>query len=259
MRKGFTLAEDFLLKQACENKSAFTLAEVLITLGIIGVVAAMTLPSVINNTKNKQLENAFKVAYSTLSQAVLNMRTSDGEGLKNRYAVYDSENLIYPDAEEFYEKFYKYSKLKVIGDCKHDTKIMNYNNTAEAYTAYSGSFGSEKEGFFDALSNGMCASILINAGTINFAVDVNGRKRPNRLGHDIFCFYIDKDDRLQPRKMSQLYTEEELKDMTNDFVAGTPCSMASTQKGNGVGCTYNAVVNESPEDSAKSYWENLPK
>lgn len=41
-------------------RHAFTLAEVLITLGIIGVVAAMTLPSVINSTKNKQLEASFK-------------------------------------------------------------------------------------------------------------------------------------------------------------------------------------------------------
>lgn len=237
---------------------AFTLAEVLITLGIIGVVAAMTLPSVINNTKNKQLESAFKVAYSIFSQTVLNMRQQDGEGLKSRYAVYDKENEAYPDAEMFYERFYKYSGLKVIGECKHSSKIMNYNNTAEAYTSFSGA-GGGKEGFFDALSNGMCASILINAANINLAIDVNGIKRPNRLGHDIFYFYIDKDDRLQPRKMSKLYTDEELEDEKFDMVAGEPCSKSSTQKGNGVGCAYFAVIDESPEDSSKGYWENLPK
>ena len=42
------------------KQKAFTLAEVLITLGIIGVVAAMTLPAVINTTKNKELETALK-------------------------------------------------------------------------------------------------------------------------------------------------------------------------------------------------------
>ena len=255
----------FLSGKSFKGYLGFTLAEVLITLGIIGVVAAMTLPSVINNTKNKQLESAFKVAYSIFNQAVLNMRAEDGEGLKERYAVYDEANKVYPDAEEFYDKFYKYAKLKVIGACKHQSKIMNFNNTAEAYTSYSGEMGSGKEGFFDALSNGMCASILINAGTINFAVDVNGIKRPNRLGHDIFYFYIDSTDRLLPRKMSKLYTDEELEDLKNgndkfaDFVAGSPCSMSSTQKGNGVGCTYNAIVDESPEDATKGYWENLPK
>lgn len=40
------------------KKFAFTLAEVLITLGIIGVVAVITLPAVINNSRNKQLEAA---------------------------------------------------------------------------------------------------------------------------------------------------------------------------------------------------------
>ena len=50
----------------------FTMAEVLITLGIIGVVAAMTLPSLINNNRNKALEAAFKKNYSVIEQA-LNM------------------------------------------------------------------------------------------------------------------------------------------------------------------------------------------
>ncbi|MBO8430376.1 type II secretion system protein, partial [Spirochaetes bacterium] len=49
-------------------KAAFTLAEVLITLGIIGVVAAMTLPSVINKTRNKELHTAFLKTYSELNQ-----------------------------------------------------------------------------------------------------------------------------------------------------------------------------------------------
>ncbi len=52
------------------NKSlAFTLAEVLITLGIIGVVAAMTIPNLIANTRSSQYRSAFKKAVSTLSQA----------------------------------------------------------------------------------------------------------------------------------------------------------------------------------------------
>lgn len=42
-----------------KQEQAFTLAEVLITLGIIGVVAALTLPSLINRTKNRELHTAF--------------------------------------------------------------------------------------------------------------------------------------------------------------------------------------------------------
>ena len=42
------------------KNSAFTMAEVLITLGIIGVVAAMTLPTLLNNNRNKALETALR-------------------------------------------------------------------------------------------------------------------------------------------------------------------------------------------------------
>ncbi len=49
----------------------FTLAEVLITLGIIGVVAAMTMPTLINSTNGAQYKTAFKKSLSVLSQAVV--------------------------------------------------------------------------------------------------------------------------------------------------------------------------------------------
>ena len=55
-------------------KRAFTLAEVLITLGIIGVVATMTIPIVINKYRSYVLEVQFKKAYSNLSQAILLMK-----------------------------------------------------------------------------------------------------------------------------------------------------------------------------------------
>ena len=58
-------------------KKAFTLAEVLITLGIIGVVAAMTLPSLINNIQSKQLEAGLKKQYSIISQVFDYMYVND--------------------------------------------------------------------------------------------------------------------------------------------------------------------------------------
>ena len=60
--KAFTLAEG--------AKVGFTLAEVLITLGIIGVVAAMTIPNLIANTKSARYRSQYKKAVSTLTQAV---------------------------------------------------------------------------------------------------------------------------------------------------------------------------------------------
>ena len=53
------------------KKFGFTLAEVLITLGIIGVVAAMTIPTLISNTNSAKFRSQYKKTLSTLNQAAL--------------------------------------------------------------------------------------------------------------------------------------------------------------------------------------------
>lgn len=60
----------------------FTLAEVLITLGVIGVVAAMIIPTLMTNLQNRKLESQFKEAYSILSQA---FKSWQDDGLENRH------------------------------------------------------------------------------------------------------------------------------------------------------------------------------
>lgn len=60
------------------KRFGFTLAEVLITLGIIGVVAAMTMPTLMNATNGAQYKTAYKKALSVISQAiVLNLALDD--------------------------------------------------------------------------------------------------------------------------------------------------------------------------------------
>lgn len=65
-REDFDIARDWELSE----KEAFTLAEVLITLGVVGVVAAMTMPSLISNVQATINKNKFKKALNTLNQAV---------------------------------------------------------------------------------------------------------------------------------------------------------------------------------------------
>ncbi len=63
-----TYSHIYLFSYSLFKKCAFTLAEVLITLGIIGVVAAMTIPTLTTNYRHKALEAQFKKNYSILSQ-----------------------------------------------------------------------------------------------------------------------------------------------------------------------------------------------
>ena len=58
-------------------KIGFTLAEVLITLGIIGVVAAITIPNMINNSKAAKLRSQFLKAHSSVQQAYRLMLADD--------------------------------------------------------------------------------------------------------------------------------------------------------------------------------------
>ncbi len=78
-RAAFTLAEVFSPYYLSPRRAAFTLAEVLITLGIIGVVAAMTLPSLVANYKEKQRVTQLKKSYSVLQQAFLRAVEKHGE------------------------------------------------------------------------------------------------------------------------------------------------------------------------------------
>lgn len=248
-------------------KAAFTLAEVLITLAIIGVIAALTLPSIINNIKHKELEAGFKKAYSTFSQGIMNMKREDGEGLGKYYSYYDPELKHCPNATEFFNKFYKYSDIKVIGKCDYkNIKIKNYTKNAEAQSYCINNSGKVDGScsyvdLKDELSNGMCSSLTITASTIFIIIDTNGIKSPNSLGHDIFFFKIDKNDNFVPLKMINYLTDEELNEEnkpTYSYVSGDPCTIKSKQAGNGTGCSYYALINQNPDDASKGYWESLP-
>lgn len=239
------------------SEKAFTLAEVLITLGIIGIVAAMTLPTLINNQQNKAKHTALKKAYSRHSEALMLVKYEMGiDNLQKEFATYDKENEVYPRTIEFTDAYYK--KLKIIGKCEYDKDVRNYNNTNTVYIDR-GSSTPEK-----MLSDGTCAALKINAGKINVTVDINGAiKGPNRIGHDIFMFNVNTKGMLEPNKMAKLYTEDELKELeiTPESLEqiGDPCSVKSKQKGNGLGCTWYALYDESPDEPGAKYWENLPK
>lgn len=61
---------DYDIIHSYKYKKGFTLAEVLITLGIIGVVAALTIPTLIQNYKKREVETSLEKIYSTVNQAI---------------------------------------------------------------------------------------------------------------------------------------------------------------------------------------------
>lgn len=232
-------------------RKGFTLAEVLITLGVIGVVSAMTIPSVVNKFRAKALETGFKKSYSNVSKAILRTQMElSSENLLRDYGMYDSSKgyYLFPELRNTF--------LKVLGEketYKGDYNWKNYNGTASCSTV-----GWCPNPIY-ILKDGSSADIRINSGNIFISVDTNGPyKKPNRYGHDIFNFMLNTKTIGLPKQV-KLYTEEELEQQTYPNYAGSPCSKKSNQGANGIGCAWYAFNNVNPDDKTKTYWDNLPK
>ena len=250
---------NFTERLTCENlrrsqKNAFTLAEVLITLGIIGIVAAMTLPSLINRARSYVLHKQFLKSYANLQQAVLLVKKDLGiDRLRNEYAVYD-EKKVYYRSEEFYREFDKH--IKVLRKVE-PYSIKNYSGNNETGL---GDFGHDNPKPWFVLSDGSSVGRYVMNANIRFWVDVNGpEKMPNRYGFDVFEFHItDSTDLVKPVKCVKRYTAEELEDKEWPDIAGYPCSKESAQRLNGMGCAWFALNDVNPDDETKKYWKNLP-
>ena len=177
---------------------AFTLAEVLITLGIIGIVAAMTLPTLITNTQDKQFRAAYKKSISEISQAMKIIYSETEE-------TYTSLNWI--QMPVYFCKLQRNLKVAKSGiDCGAVNDDTVYTSSAQWPRKYSEgtALWHEQEKWYDKQNNPQ----LLNSGywpltmdlmdgiRINFNcydyifVDVNGDRKPNTIGRDIYFMYF---------------------------------------------------------------------
>ena len=239
------------------KEAAFTLAEVLITLGIIGVVAALTLPSVINKYRSFVLEQQFKKSYSNLSQTIINMKRDSGlEYLRDNYVHY-APNSGYDSTlvRAFYDSFD--SHIAPVDKLKKIYPVTNYSGTGTSATDYGGDW---PRAIF-ILKDGSSVGRQVNNGCLRFWIDTNGPyKKPNRYGFDIFELRVcDNTDALKPVKAyKNNYTDEELEKEEFPDIAGAPCTKKSKQLLNGIGCSWYALNNINPDDESKKYWNSLP-
>lgn len=246
---------------------AFTLAEVLITLGIIGIVAALTLPTLIQRQQFMIVQSQLKKAMSVHSQAMLQTKNALGIGNFNQtFTQYDKETESFPYKDQLLNEYAK--AVKAVGKCNYKVEPRNYNNTNNAYI----DIGGRAKPMYLA-PDGSCFQLALNASTIGVTVDVNGSdKRPNQLGHDIFVFYVNNKDFLVPMKVQKNMTQEELDSLPDrdpDSAGssgggagieqkGWPCTAKNNQRGNGMGCAWYALQDICPDDPTKKYWQCLP-
>lgn len=174
------------------NNRAFTLAEVLITLGIIGVVAIMTIPTLIQNTQEIELKKAWKELYSQISQAT-NAIAADNNGTLVGVCDADSstDSNYLADNSDCMMNLYV-SKFKTV------SSLYNYNSSGgwNGISAYKFLKGDTDMGNILKLSRFQISNgaiiYIYRFGNSNgcISVDVNGVKGPNTHGKDLFRIWI---------------------------------------------------------------------
>lgn len=192
-----------LCKLNKKNKLAFTLAEVLITLGIIGVVAALTLPSLIQH--NREQENIAKLTkiYSTLENAL--ERAIDENGTVDTWGLTGNNATSY---DIFWNNIIPY--LNIAQQCKHITNETECVNPYERYSLSGKSSSKVTDKYpgknyillvdgtiisltwFDNINCKMVAGTSESLRNVcgDLLVDINGQTKPNISGKDIFDFNI---------------------------------------------------------------------
>lgn len=211
---------------------AFTLAEVLITLGIIGVVAAMTIPSLIQNNRAARLRTQFLKSYSTIMQ-IYRIMQNDNE---------NSSNSEYEHGT-FYKNFSKYLKGSL--DCGN-----YYEERSNKRPCYAPNVGPFVYKSLDGTVMGNSGERLLDDGilvlpdssilyfennkegdsAIYISVDLNGIDNgPNVWGYDLFTFQFL--DALEVKPMG---------DVGTDFSTEQYCDINKASARNGIACAFKA-------------------
>lgn len=162
-----------------KNKNfGFTLSEVLITLGVIGVVAAITLPIVINKINDMQFNSLRKKALSAIEQVYWQ--------IYEEYGAFPEGLCTLNDSKCFGELFKKKLKANYETQWRPDKNAVppcwmqkNVCNVAEMHYCFS----TTDNIFYDFDMEYGNGSPLIN-------IDVNGSKKPNKRGKDIYTVKI---------------------------------------------------------------------
>lgn len=158
------------------EKIGFTLAEVLITLGIIGVVASLTIPILQNKSEEQQQKTAYKKAYSMAYQAV---NKANGEYLYTGQPSSENPNIRRDNFKVFMSQF------KTVKKCENNNNSACWNNTGEKFQ----NFWPIASGLAFIDSSGMSWS-MISDNTNSVIVDTNGLKPPNQYGKDRFALSL---------------------------------------------------------------------
>ena len=196
--------------------NGFTLAEVLITLGVIGVVAALTIPTLIANHRKQEYTARLKKGYTVINSGFQQLILNNGcegnfdalrcTGLFGDDDSYKAENPQWVEnIDREIRKVFNVTKTCKVNDtsCAIQYRYLSGGLTSKLWFNDGYTFITS-DGYMIYLSYGKCTDypnsispkLKSICGWISF--DVNGFKKPNQYGRDFFEFVISQSGYLYP-------------------------------------------------------------
>lgn len=160
----------------------FTLAEILITLSIIGVVAVIILPSIFTNVQKHSLSTQLAKFYSQTQEAI-----------KRYMVINDIDTFSEMNADAFVKEY-----LNIVQVCNTDSATdcfaSSYSSISSSVKSYSGLDFITDSGSAYILQDGSVITFNLSGNRLTF--DVNGKKSPNKMGLDLHAINILPDGSL---------------------------------------------------------------
>lgn len=209
------------------KKWAFTLAETLLTLAIIGVIAAITMPALNANIVDRQLEAGTLRAYNLMQNAISKYMVDndiEGELIQNQ-TLFGAENV-----DNFVKNYFKINmKCDNITGCFASKYTMLDSNTAVDSSIVFNNAAAYQ------LNNGMA----LQFDGEDITIDVNGKKGPNALNKDLWLFEVRDDGSVvDPVARPGEYSNEELAEFFATCKSANPAIAAAHY-----GCFANFLNN----------------
>lgn len=197
------------------HNPAVTLAEMLVVIGVVGIIAAMSLPMLTRNYKYYVIQQQFKKAYSVLEVSTMFTQLDMGEYVE----CYYTPTLEKTHCSYFFQELMK--QLKTTTICETNAKGLcldetfrggeyvyaetqggnDYNAAKDAFIASCSGFTSEafeeKAAVYVADSGFIVVPYVTGEGNSHYPIlmlDANGLKGPNKWGYDILVFEFGKRD-----------------------------------------------------------------
>ena len=245
-----------------KRKAAFTLAEVLITLGIIGIVAAMTMPTLISKHEKKVYGTKLIQTYSILNQGFRAYLGQNETDLLSQTPAFDSihnsavsscdpENWDNPACKEFVDEMSKifngihlnktgvvtYKYLKANGTGTRGPWSFTLNNGAVMYIGVSKNYNTTGR-----LAQVKRYGTKLTTSVAYLDIDINGAKKPNRWGRDFFEFQVSDEGIVIPEggKDYSVFRNGNLDSMWNSQYMSWGCKPETTSP-RGYGCAARVI------------------